>query len=434
MWHLSSFVRLLAQQKGWPLLVGGVSVALAAAPLPSAAQSGSTQPEQPAPTVRYARGEDVGLDEIVAEWRGYYADVPVYQCVCQADICDQSEGWPYREYDRFQLSVALGPNNGKAAEVAGFNCFDIADGSRPSQPRSFSAEERNPDDPVAAAPPRIPAPPVPSEPPVAPPAPTTAPASTAPAPAPSTPAPAPTVAAPPAPSEPPVAPPAPAPSTPAPAPTAPPPNVVTQTSPPAGPPAAAPAASAVAIAPTQAASSAIPRASVINDGAAIQLDWPSGTSDVISVANSNWNLNVLSALDCESISLVSEKVLAAQRVVGEPAVDSITGNVAVPVLLDSCVETDQSAVFVLDPNEGGGYALYRSQLPGEQALPNEFSTYAFSSITGVQYWDGYLLVRQANAAGAEALSVFLPGDTPSGAYGGCGILRDSEGAALLCGD
>ena len=396
MWHLSSFVRLLAQQKGWPLLVGGVSVALAAAPLPSAAQSGSTQPEQPAPTVRYARGEDVGLDEIVAEWRGYYADVPVYQCVCQADICDQSEGWPYREYDRFQLSVALGPNNGKAAEVAGFNCFDIADGSRPSQPRSFSAEERNPDDPVAAAPPRIPAPPVPSEPPVAPPAP--------------------------------------APSTPEPAPTAPPPNVVTQTSPPAGPPAAAPAASAVAIAPTQAASSAIPRASVINDGAAIQLDWPSGTSDVISVANSNWNLNVLSALDCESISLVSEKVLAAQRVVGEPAVDSITGNVAVPVLLDSCVETDQSAVFVLDPNEGGGYALYRSQLPGEQALPNEFSTYAFSSITGVQYWDGYLLVRQANAAGAEALSVFLPGDTPSGAYGGCGILRDSEGAALLCGD
>ena len=171
---------------------------------------------------------------------------------------------------------------------------------------------------------------------------------------------------------------------------------------------------------------------MINNGDAIRLAWPSGTSDVITVANSNWNLNVLDALDCESLSLVDEKVLEAQRVVGQPAVDATTGNVAIPVLLESCVETDQSAVFVLDPNEGGGYALYRSQLTGEQTLPNEFSTYAFSSITGVQYWDGYLMVRQANAAGAETIAFFLPGESPAGEYGGCGVVRGGEGADILC--
>lgn len=348
----------------------------------------------------------MGLAEIVAEWRGYYADVPVYQCVCQNDICDQSDAWPYREFDRYQLSVALGPNNGKATELAGFNCFDIADGSRPSDPRSFSAAERDPNDPVAIAPPRIPAPPVPTAPPAppeAPEAPITAP-----------------VAAPEEPTEPVEAPVA------EPAPVAPP--VASEPIP--APTSSAP--SSVAVAPTPAGG--IPQVSVVNDGDALQLDWPSGRSDVITVADSSWNLNVLNALDCASLSAVPEKVLEAQRVVGRPAVDSATGNVAVPVLLDSCVETDQSAVFVLDPNEGGGYALYRSQLPGEQAFPNEFSTYAFNSITGVQYWDGYLLVRQANAAGAEAISVFLPGTNPAGQYGGCSVLRAGEGANRLCGE
>lgn len=153
---------------------------------------------------------------------------------------------------------------------------------------------------------------------------------------------------------------------------------------------------------------------------------------MVTVADSSWNLNVLEALDCESFSLVDEKIMEAQRVVGLPAVDSLTGNIAVPVLLDSCVETDQSAVFILDPNEGGGYALYRSQLPGDRDFPNEFSSYAFSSITGVQYWDGYLLVRQANAAGAEAFSVFLPSNSPAGVYGGCGVVRAGEGAGVLC--
>ncbi|MFK8185644.1 MAG: hypothetical protein AB8B99_19890 [Phormidesmis sp.] len=399
MWHLSGFARSLTPQHRWLPWLGSASLVLLGQGL-GYAQEGRGASE-PAPTVRYARGENVGLAEIVSEWRGYYPDIPVYQCVCQEDICDQSAGWPYREFDRYQLSVALGPNNGKAAETTGFNCFDIADGSRPADPRSFSETERNPNDPVATAPPRIPAPPIPDPPAVEQP---------------------PTVVEPPPAIDPisPEAPPAP--------PVAPPPSV----SPPSS---AAPSAPAVAVGPaadSTAANSGIPQATVVNNGAAIRLDWPSGTSDMVAVANSSWNLNVLDALDCASFSLVPEKVMEAQRVVGVPAVDSVTGNVAVPVLLDSCAETDQSAVFVLDPNEGGGYALYRSQLPGDRNFPNEFSSYAFSSITGVQYWDGYLLVRQANAAGAEAISVFLPGSGPVGDYGGCGVVRAGEGANVLC--
>lgn len=313
-------------------------------------------PVQVAPTARYARGEEVNLAEIVAEWRGYYADVPVYLCACQEITCDQTEQWPYREYDRYQLGVVLGPTNGKVAEAAGANCFDIADGSRPDQPRTFSADQRSANSAQAAVPP--------------------------------------------------------------------------DSSTPAPPPAAPPAATSLPITPV--GSSEIPVAKAINNGAAIQLTWPSGAANVIAVTGSNWNVNVLNAFDCASASLVEQKTMVAQRIIGEPAVNGITGNVAVPVLLDSCIETDQSAVFVLDPSEGGGYSLYRTQLPGARNLPNEFSTYALSSIAGLRYWDGSLLVRHGSASGAEALMIFRAGRTPAGDYAGCGVTLAGEGDTVLC--
>ncbi|MGC1306862.1 MAG: hypothetical protein WA885_06505 [Phormidesmis sp.] len=318
--------------------------------LSQSAQAQTVQPTEPSPnssppTVRYARGEDIDLADIIAEWRGYYDDIPVYLCVCQDGTCDQTEQWPYREYDRYQLGLALGPNNGKVAEAAGSNCFDIADGSRPSEPRSFSADQTGRGDRATTSPPTPPNPPT-------------------------------------------------------------------------------------AQAPV--ANSGVPTATTVNNGAAIRLDWPSGASNVINVTGSNWNINVLNALDCSSFSLVEQKMFEAQRVVGSPAVDSVTGNVAVPVLLSSCADTDQSAVFVLDPNEGGGYSLYRAQLEGNRTLPNEFASYPFSSITGLHYWDGSLFVRQGTASGAEAVMIFRPGNTPAGEYAGCGVVSVNEGANVLC--
>ena len=362
MWHFSihqlsngSFSRKLALS-----LLSGVSLFLlpqfsvpqpakAQAAPPRAVQSPSSPP-QAAPTVRYARGEDINLAEIVSEWRGYYADIPVYLCTCQEDTCNQTQQWPYREYDRYQLGVALGPANGQVAEASGANCFDIADGSRPSQPRTFSAAQRSPNSAQEPFPPATP-----QTPSVIPPAP-----------------------------------------------------------------------------PSQAANADIPTAKTINNGAAIQLTWPSGAVNVIEVTGSSWNVNVLNAFDCKSSSLVEQKTMEARRIVGEPAVNGITGDVAVPVLLDSCIEVDQSAVFVLDPSEGGGYSLYRAQLPGARSLPNEFSTYSLSSIAGVRYWDGSLLVRHGSASGAEALMIFRSGPTPAGDYAGCGVTRAGEGASVLC--
>jgi hypothetical protein len=356
--HLQTLIARGARYKFALSLIGGLSLSFGLAGfMPAQAQS--------APTVRYAQGEDVGLAEIIAEWRGYYADVPVYMCTCQEDTCDQTQQWPYREYDRYQLGVALGPTNGKIAEASGANCFDIADGSQPSNPRSFSSAQIGASPAPAAAPPTPPN----ANAPVAPPAQAATPTANQPVPA-----------------------------------------------------------------------SEIPTVTVINNGEAIRLAWPSGTSDVVTVRGSDWNVNVLNALDCQRGERVKEKTLTAQRVVGEPAVNGVTGNVAVPVLLDSCVETDQSAVFIVNPTEGGGYALYRAQLPGvdgasveaNRNFPNEFSTYGLSSLKGLRYWDGSLLVRHGSASGAEALVIFRIDSTPAGVYAGCGITRMGEGSDRLC--
>jgi hypothetical protein len=371
-----AYLRLVSGRTALGFL-GGIALSL----VPTLAGPAAAQ-NQAAPTVRYARGENVSLDEIIAEWRGYYADVPVYLCTCQEDTCNQTQQWPYREYDRYQFGVALGPANGKVAENSGSNCFDIADGSRPDNPRSFSSAQTGAGSPPAAA-----APPdnnTRDNPPVAPPG------------RPNTP---------------------PSPDLPQPAE----PNQEVPTA-------------VLTPVPKQ----EVPTATSINNGAAIRLEWPSGASDDIAVTSSNWNVTVLDALDCEQGSLVEQKTMTAQRVVGAPAVSGVTGNVAVPVLLDSCVETDQSAVFVLDPTEGGGYALYRTQLPGDRDFPNEFSTYALSSLDGLLYWDGSLLVRHGSASGAQALVIFRPdstsGSTPAGVYAGCGITRINEGSDRLCPD
>ncbi len=354
------------------------------------AQPTVAQTKPLAPTARYARGEEVDLAEIVAEWRGYYEDVPVYQCVCLDGTCSQSEQWPYREFDRYQLSVALGPTNAGVTERAGFNCFDIADGSRPSRPRAFSAALRT------AEPGTIPLPPsqatsTPNRPSVS-------------------------------------------------RPTTEGPSVARPDSPTVSAPVSRPMTSDFQSAATSASTGGVPTVTVINDGDDIRLDWPSGSSNVVNVAGSSWNINILNALDCESLSVVDQKMMMAQRVQGFPVVEERTGNVAVPVLLDSCVDVDQTAVFVLDPAEGGGYALYRTQLPpvlgslssGTFTFSNEFSSYAFGTILEMRYWNEALLVRQGAATGAEAISIFRAGRTPAGVYAGCGVVSDGEGAGAIC--
>ena len=83
------------------------------------------------PTARYARGENVDLALIIAEWRKPYPNVPIYTCICQTETCNETERWPFRTFERYQSIVALGPYNGSYTETRGFRCFNIETGERP---------------------------------------------------------------------------------------------------------------------------------------------------------------------------------------------------------------------------------------------------------------------------------------------------------------
>jgi hypothetical protein len=173
-----------------------------------------------------------------------------------------------------------------------------------------------------------------------------------------------------------------------------------------------------------------PTLTVLEEGSQLRLTWPGGQSNTIDI--SGWNVNLLDALDCDSLSQVSEKRFYARRILGTPALNPGSGNIAVPILLNECVETQQTALFVVEPQSTGAYALYRVQVPGPRSLPDEFSSYPLNSITGVQYWNSTLLVRQGTASGAESLLMFRPGITPAGEFAGCGITQVQEGADSLC--
>ncbi|ASC71586.1 uncharacterized protein XM38_025380 [Halomicronema hongdechloris C2206] len=172
----------------------------------------------------------------------------------------------------------------------------------------------------------------------------------------------------------------------------------------------------------------LPTVAVLDQGRRLQIRHQ---GQMISADVTGWNLQLFQALDCSGPRIVPQKEVTARRVISEPAIDPASGNIAVPVLLEDCVETQQSAVFVVDP-QGGAYGLYRVQLPGEQSLPHEFASYPFASITGLHYWDSTLFVRQGDAAGNRALVVFEPGRTPAGTYGGCLLLETIEGSGRLC--
>lgn len=173
-----------------------------------------------------------------------------------------------------------------------------------------------------------------------------------------------------------------------------------------------------------------PTVLVSNDDTTLELTWLPETSLTIDIQS--WNINLLDAWNCETYSPSPERVLSARRIMGAPAIDPVTGNIAVAVLLEECLEVQKSAVFIVDPQEPGSYALYRVQVPGPRPFPNEFSSYDLSSVTGLRYWGSSLLVRHGDASGAEAMLIFRSGITPAGEYAGCAVVHLGEGAGGLC--
>ncbi|MGG6293410.1 hypothetical protein ACQ4M4_03215 [Leptolyngbya sp. AN02str] len=154
-----------------------------------------------------------------------------------------------------------------------------------------------------------------------------------------------------------------------------------------------------------------------------------GSTQTVNAAD--MNVRVLDALDCNVIDLAPEQTLSGQWFFPNVAVDPNTGNVAVGVMLQECVETQVSAVFVVDPQPPGAYALYRVQVPGSRPLQDEFTTYALNGVGSLGYLDGDLLIKHGDASGSEALLVFpTQPNRPAGTYAGCVYTEMGEGTRL----
>lgn len=168
------------------------------------------------------------------------------------------------------------------------------------------------------------------------------------------------------------------------------------------------------------------RVRISEDGTQLRLT-SEGRSQTIS-ANS-MNVRVLDGVNCERLQIEPEQTLNGQRFHPSVGIDPQTGNVAVGVILQECVETQLSAVFVIDP-QGGGHALYRVQVPGERVLQDEFTTYPMRDLINIGYLGNDLLVKHSDASGSAAIMVFTPSGTPAGQYAGCVYTAIEEGRGL----
>lgn len=330
------------------------------------------------PTARYANGEDVDLALMIREWRDRDPDIPVFACVCNQDVCNHSQSWPFRTFEEFQLTVTWGPSNANVAEGLGFICHDIEVGTRPlslipepvflppfeeylpttlglpSYSTSLQAQQIQatalPEDPAISSGLLARAEPFVQDGPI----------------------------------------------------------------------------QEISAQENRMAASSEPTVEVLEDGRLLIGRWMDST---VEIDVRDWNINILDSVDCATFSLLDEQVMNAQRIVGNPAIDAETGAIAVAVELSYCALTTQSAVFVIDP-QPGGYALYRVQVPGDRPFSDPFSSFALRTVSGLEYVDGDLQIRQQDASGAEVLLTFTPGVTPAGTYRDCVTLADGE--AALC--
>jgi hypothetical protein len=151
--------------------------------------------------------------------------------------------------------------------------------------------------------------------------------------------------------------------------------------------------------------------------------------NTLTLTPDDFQVQVLDAVNCAELRPEPEQQFVGRLFFDTVSVDPQTGNVAVGVLLDECVEMQVSAVFVIDP-QPGAYALYRVAVPGDRRLPDEFSTFPLGSISNLGYLGEQLLIQHGDASGSSALLVFSTDDHPAGRYRGCVVTRTREGTGL----
>lgn len=138
---------------------------------------------------------------------------------------------------------------------------------------------------------------------------------------------------------------------------------------------------------------------------------------------------VMGSMNCQKMERVDRQSLpVANFMRDEVSVDPKTGNIAIGVIFQYCALTQESAVLVLQPQANGSYQTAVLQVPGQQTLPSNNSTYPLGYIKSIRYSNGNLLVRHGNAAGTEAELAFRP----SGEYLSCRLIAEGEGGSRFC--
>lgn len=170
-------------------------------------------------------------------------------------------------------------------------------------------------------------------------------------------------------------------------------------------------------------------AKVVNNRRALQISYKGQTRTIDTI---NWDINIVDALDCDQLEQVPSKRLNVLRLTDYVAVNEFTGQVAVGAILSECVETHQSAVFVVEPVEGENWSVYRLMVPGSKTLPDGASSYPLFSLSGLTYMDGHLLVGENTVADNAALLVFKAGSKTAGTYVDCLELKQGENPSGLC--
>lgn len=169
------------------------------------------------------------------------------------------------------------------------------------------------------------------------------------------------------------------------------------------------------------------RVDIVQEGRQLRL---TDEGQTLSIDANAIDVEVLDALNCDRLELVNRQTLTGQRFVqGTAAVQPDTGVVAVGVLLQDCVETQVSAVILLEPQDGS-YSLRTLQVPGRRPLRQDELTYPLNSITALTFLQNDLLVKHGDASGSEALLVFSAEDLQSLQYAGCVYTRFGEGDRL----
>ena len=111
--------------------------------------------------------------------------------------------------------------------------------------------------------------------------------------------------------------------------------------------------------------------------------------------------------------------------------DKRTGNLAVGVLLQDCLEKNISAVFILQPKPSwSNYIVHRVAVPGKRQINDRFSTYPLRKIKVIGFIDGNLLIKHTSLKNSEALLVYKKSEKPTGKYAGCVVTQIGKSKSI----